>query len=47
MDVDRIAKEANVSPFHFQRSFSLFTDILVGEYIRRRLSLAGQELLTK
>ncbi|MGB4661095.1 MAG: AraC family transcriptional regulator [Mobilitalea sp.] len=41
-----IAEHIYLSSFHFQRSFSLFTGLTVGEYIRnRRLSLAGHELL--
>lgn len=41
-----VAKHIYISSFHFQRTFSLFTGLTVGEYIRnRRLSLAGQELL--
>jgi AraC family transcriptional regulator len=41
-----IAKHVYLSSFHFQRAFSLFTGLTVGEYIRnRRLSLAGYELL--
>ncbi len=41
-----VAKHVYLSGFHFQRTFSLFTGLTVGEYIRnRRLSLAGQELL--
>jgi len=40
-----IAKRANVSMYHFQRIFTVLTDITVGEYIRRRrLTLAAQEL---
>jgi AraC family transcriptional regulator len=43
--IERIAKQANVSEFHFQRIFSVLTDITVGEYLRhRRLTLAAQEL---
>ncbi|PLR77056.1 AraC family transcriptional regulator [Bacillus sp. V3-13] len=43
--IEGIAKQANVSPFHFQRTFTLLTDISVGEYLRRRrLSLAAEEL---
>src|SRR5690349_15033416 len=43
--MEEIAKQANVSVFHFQRTFAILTDITVGEYIRRRrLSLAAQEL---
>ena len=45
--IDSIAKQANVSPFHFQRTFAVLTEITVGDYIRRRrLTLAGEELLT-
>lgn len=41
-----VANQVYLSSFHFQRAFSLFTGLTVGEYIRnRRLSLAGQELL--
>lgn len=40
-----IAVHVNLSPFHFQRAFSLMTGLTVGEYMRnRRLSLAGEEL---
>ncbi|MFK9090843.1 effector binding domain-containing protein [Bacillus salipaludis] len=43
--MESIAKQANVSVFHFQRTFAILTDITVGEYIRRRrLTLAAQEL---
>lgn len=45
MPVEEIAKQANSSPFHFQRTFALLTDISVGEYLRRRrLTLAAGEL---
>ncbi|QTM97943.1 helix-turn-helix domain-containing protein [Sediminibacillus dalangtanensis] len=41
-----VAKQAHVSTFHFQRTFTILTDISVGEYIRRRrLTLAAQELM--
>ncbi|MGR3764147.1 AraC family transcriptional regulator [Rossellomorea sp. NS-SX7] len=44
--IDSIAKQANVSPFHFQRTFAVLTEMTVGDYIRRRrLTLAGEELL--
>jgi len=44
---DDIAQNLYISSFHFQRTFSLMTDMTVGEYIRnRRLSLAGHELLS-
>lgn len=42
-----IAKEVYLSPFYFQKSFSLLCGFTVNEYIRsRRLSLAGNELAT-
>jgi AraC family transcriptional regulator len=45
--IEDVAKEANVSKFHFQRTFSLLTDLSIGEYLRqRRLTLAAQELTT-
>lgn len=45
--VEDIAAQANVSPFHFQRTFMILTDTTVGEYLRRRrLTLAAQELTT-
>lgn len=41
-----VAREAYVSPFYFQRVFSILCGYTVGEYIRnRRLTLAGSELL--
>ena len=46
LDIEEIAKVANVSSFHFQRSFAILTDVSLGEYIRRRrLSLAGNDLV--
>lgn len=43
--IEEIAKQANLSPSHFQRSFMILTGISVGEYLRRRrLTLAAQEL---
>ncbi|MFZ7942907.1 AraC family transcriptional regulator [Neobacillus sp. 19] len=45
ISMKKIANQANVSVFHFQRTFAILTDITVGEYIRRRrLTLAAQEL---
>ncbi|MBM7551165.1 AraC family transcriptional regulator [Thalassobacillus pellis] len=45
MSIEEIASQANVSAFHFQRTFSVLTEMSVGEYLRkRRLSLAAQEL---
>lgn len=44
LDFAVIAEQAYSSSFHFQRTFTLLTDMTVGEYIRnRRLSLAGEE----
>jgi AraC family transcriptional regulator len=45
LSIEDIAKQAHVSEFHFQRLFTILTDIPVGEYLRRRrLTLAAQEL---
>ncbi|MBY7145097.1 AraC family transcriptional regulator [Virgibacillus sp. NKC19-3] len=45
LPIERIAQQANFSVFHFQRTFSILTDISVGEYLRRRrLTLAAYEL---
>lgn len=45
LDIGDIAARAYVSPFHFQRIFSVLCGFTVGEYIRsRRLTLAAQEL---
>ena len=42
---EMIAKEVFMSAFHFQRLFSIFFGITLGEYIRnRRLSLAAEEI---
>jgi AraC family transcriptional regulator len=46
--IEEIAQQANVSSYHFQRSFMMLTDLSVGEYIRRRrLTLAAQELISE
>ena len=45
LDYDKIAKEAHVSSFHFQRIFHILSGFTLGEYIRnRRLSLAATAL---
>lgn len=45
ISVEDIAKEVYISPFYFQRGFSLLCGFTIAEYIRnRRLSLAGNEL---
>ncbi|TDQ40814.1 AraC family transcriptional regulator [Aureibacillus halotolerans] len=47
LDVTEVAKQANMSPFYFQRMFTLLTGMTMGEYHRgRRLTLAAQELCT-
>lgn len=46
LTIESIARAANSSVFHFQRTFSILTDITVSDYIRRRrLTLAAQELI--
>ena len=46
LTMDQIAKVANSSVFHFQRTFSILTDMSIADYIRRRrLTLAAQELI--
>ncbi|MET3699023.1 AraC family transcriptional regulator [Bacillus oleivorans] len=45
ISAEDIAKAANSSAFHFQRTFNILTDLTIGEYIRRRrLTLAAHEL---
>lgn len=45
--IEQIAMQAHSSPFHFQRTFSILTDMTVGDYLRRRrLTLAAHELAT-
>lgn len=47
LTMEVIAKQANASEFHFQRTFMILTDLSVGEYIRRRrLTLAAKEMTT-
>ncbi|WP_432703333.1 AraC family transcriptional regulator [Lysinibacillus sphaericus] len=44
--MEQIAQEVNTSVFHFQRTFSILTDMSIADYIRRRrLTLAAQELI--
>jgi len=46
ISVEDVCSEAYISSSHFQRVFSVVTDISIGDYIRnRRLSLAGLDLL--
>lgn len=45
VSIEQIARQANSSVFHFQRTFAILTDCSVAEYLRRRrLTLAAQEL---
>ena len=45
--VGMIVEKVNISPFYFQKGFSMLCGYSVGEYIRmRRLSVAGSELVT-
>lgn len=45
LDINEISAKAYLSPFYFQKIFSVLCGITIGEYIRnRRLTLAAQEL---
>lgn len=45
LDYNAVAKEVDVSSYHFQRIFHILSGFTLGEYIRnRRLSLAASEL---
>lgn len=45
IDYEKVAKQAYLSSFHFQRVFSIVCDFTLGDYIRMwRPSLAGNEL---
>ncbi len=45
LQTEDVAREACVSPFHFQRLFGAVCGVTLGEYIRlRRLTMAGEEL---
>ena len=45
LDIGDIAAQMNISPFYYQKIFSIICGFSVGEYIRcRRLALAGSEL---
>ncbi|MGL4913414.1 MAG: AraC family transcriptional regulator [Romboutsia sp.] len=47
LTIEDIAKQAYVSPFYFQKGFSMLCGFSVGEYIRqRRLTLAGSEVVS-
>ncbi len=45
LGAERVAQEASISPFYFQRGFAMLCGFTVSEYIRmRRLALAGNDL---
>lgn len=45
--IEDIAKKAMISPFYFQKGFTMLCGFTVGDYIKkRRLSLAGSELIS-
>ena len=47
LTIEDTAKQAMISPFYFQKGFSMMCGYTVMEYIRnRRLALAGGELAT-
>lgn len=47
LDIEKVAKIALSSPFHFQRMYHMITGITVAEYVRRRrLTLAAQDILS-
>lgn len=46
IDIEKVAKAALSSTFHFQRMYHIITGITVAEYIRRRrLTLASQDII--
>ncbi len=47
LTIEGIAKHAIISPYYFQRGFSMLCGFTVGEYVKkRRLTLAGSELVS-
>lgn len=47
LTIEDIAKQAMVSPFHFQKGFAMLCGLTVGEYVKkRRLTLADSELVS-
>ena len=45
LDIEKIAGQALLSPFYYQRMFGALCGMTVGEYVRaRRMTLAAQEL---
>ncbi|MDE7233350.1 MAG: AraC family transcriptional regulator, partial [Lachnospiraceae bacterium] len=42
-----VANHVNISPFYFQKGFSILCGYSIAEYVRnRRMALAGEELIT-
>ncbi len=47
LTVEKIAKSVNLSPYYFQKAFTIMCGYTVSEYIRnRRLALAGVEIVS-
>jgi AraC family transcriptional regulator len=47
LDIEKVAKIALSSPFHFQRMYHMITGVTIAEYVRRRrLTLAAQDILS-
>lgn len=47
LTISDIAKKVMISPFYFQKGFTMLCGFTVGEYIKkRRLTLAGSELMS-
>lgn len=47
LSIEQIARQAGISPYYFQKGFSMLCGFSIAEYIRcRRLALAGSELLS-
>jgi predicted transcriptional regulator YdeE len=47
LDIEKVAKIALSSPFHFQRMYHMITGVTIAEYMRRRrLTLAAQDILS-
>jgi AraC family transcriptional regulator len=47
LDIEKVAKIALSSTFHFQRMYHMITGVTIAEYIRRRrLTLAAQDIIS-
>ena len=47
LDIEKVAKIALSSPFHFQLMYHMITGVTIAEYMRRRrLTLAAQDILS-